>query len=47
MPGMALPVKDGGLGFDYRLAMGEPDFWVQTLTKKKDEDWDLGRCGIS
>ncbi len=42
MPGMALPVKDGGLGFDYRLAMGEPDFWVQTLTKKKDEDWDLG-----
>ncbi len=43
MPGMALPVKDGGLGFDYRLAMGEPDFWIKTLTEKRDEDWDLGQ----
>lgn len=41
MPGMCLPVKFGGVGFDYRLAMGMPDFWEKTL-KKRDEDWDLG-----
>jgi len=40
MPGMCLPVEDGGIGFDYRLAMGMPDFWVKTL-KQKDEDWDM------
>lgn len=42
MPGMCIPVKDGGVGFDYRLSMGVPDFWVKTLTDRKDEDWDLG-----
>ncbi|WP_025436775.1 alpha-amylase family glycosyl hydrolase [Peptoclostridium acidaminophilum] len=42
MPGMCLPVAYGGIGFDYRLAMGMPDFWVNTL-KRKDEDWDLGK----
>jgi 1,4-alpha-glucan branching enzyme len=42
MPGMCLPVADGGIGFDYRLAMGMPDFWVNTL-KLKDEDWDMGK----
>jgi 1,4-alpha-glucan branching enzyme len=41
MPGMCLPVKQGGLGFDYRLAMGSPDFWVKTLREKSDEQWDL------
>ncbi len=40
MPGMCIPVADGGIGFDYRLAMGMPDFWVKTL-QIKDEDWDL------
>lgn len=41
MPGMCLPIEYGGIGFDYRLAMGMPDFWVKTL-KMKDEDWDMG-----
>ena len=41
MPGMCLPVKDGGLGFDYRLAMGEPDMWIKLLKEVSDEDWDL------
>ena len=27
MAGLARPVKEGGLGFDYRLAMGIPDYW--------------------
>lgn len=39
MPGLAVPVADGGLGFDYRMAMGIPDYWIKTLKEKKDEDW--------
>ncbi len=27
MPGMTSPTQDAGLGFDYRFAMGIPDFW--------------------
>ena len=39
MPGLALKVEDGGIGFDYRMAMGIPDYWIKTLKEKKDEDW--------
>lgn len=39
MPGLALKIKDGGLGFDYRMAMGIPDYWIKLLKEKKDEDW--------
>ena len=42
MPGMCLPIKYGGIGFDYRLSMGMPDFWEKVL-EKRDEDWDMGR----
>jgi len=42
-PGLASSFKDGGIGFDYRLAMGIPDFWIKTLKEKRDEDWDLGQ----
>ena len=41
MAGMARPVAEGGLGFDYRLAMGVPDYWIKTLKEKADEDWNL------
>ena len=41
MPGMCLPIKDGGIGFDYRLAMGEPDMWIRLLKEVPDEHWDL------
>ena len=41
MPGMCLPIKDGGIGFDYRLAMGEPDMWIRLLKETPDENWDL------
>ena len=41
LPGLALPVKDGGVGFDYRLAMGEPDMWIRLLKETPDEYWDL------
>ena len=43
MPGMCLPIDDGGLGFDYRLGMGLPDMWIRTVKEKKDEDWDIFR----
>ena len=40
MPGMCLPLRAGGIGFDYRLSMGVPDYWVKTL-KQPDEQWDM------
>ena len=41
LPGMCLPIKDGGVGFDYRLAMGTPDLWIKLIKERKDEDWDM------
>ena len=42
MPGLAYPLKYGGMGFDYRLAMGIPDFWIKYIKEVKDEDWKAG-----
>ena len=42
MPGLASPIKDGGMGFDYRLAMGIPDFWIKYIKEVRDEDWKAG-----
>ena len=39
IPGLAAKFKDGGYGFDYRLAMNIPDYWIRTIKEKKDEDW--------
>ena len=39
MPGLALPVQDGGYGFDYRLAMNIPDYWIKIIKEKVDEEW--------
>ena len=39
MPGIAIPVNKGGIGFDYRMAMGIPDYWIKMIKEKKDEDW--------
>ncbi len=41
MPGICKPVLDGGVGFDYRLGMGIPDYWIKILKEKTDEQWDL------
>lgn len=41
MPGMALPISGGGIGFDYRLSMGIPDFWIKQLKEKTDNSLDL------
>ncbi len=42
LPELATPFKDGGMGFDYRMAMGIPDFWIKYIKEVKDEDWKAG-----
>jgi len=42
MVGLARPTTDGGMGFDYRLSMGVPDYWIKILKEKADEQWNLG-----
>ena len=39
MPGLALTTEAGGYGFDYRMAMNIPDFWIKLIKEKKDEEW--------
>lgn len=39
MPGLAASVESGGYGFDYRMAMNIPDYWIKTIKEKQDEDW--------
>ena len=43
MVGIARPLDEGGLGFDYRLAMGIPDYWIKILKERRDEDWPLDK----
>ncbi len=42
MPGLATELNKGGYGFDYRLAMGIPDFWIRTIKERKIEFWNVG-----
>ena len=39
MPGLAAPIENGGYGFDYRMAMNVPDYWIKIIKEKMDEDW--------
>jgi 1,4-alpha-glucan branching enzyme len=41
MPGLCRPAHEGGIGFDYRLAMAIPDYWIKLLKEKKDEEWNM------
>ncbi|MBR5333109.1 MAG: alpha amylase C-terminal domain-containing protein [Alistipes sp.] len=41
MPGMCCKIEDGGVGFDYRLGMAIPDFWIKLLKDIPDEDWNI------
>jgi len=41
MPGLAAPAAKGGIGFDFRMAMGVPDFWIRIIKERKDEDWPM------
>jgi 1,4-alpha-glucan branching enzyme len=42
MVGLARSLEEGGLGFDYRLAMGIPDYWIKLLKDQRDEQWSMG-----
>lgn len=41
MPGLCRKPSEGGVGFDYRLGMGIPDYWIKILKEKSDEEWDI------
>jgi 1,4-alpha-glucan branching enzyme len=41
MPGLAAPIENGGYGFDYRLAMGVPDYWIKIIKELPDEKWSV------
>ena len=43
MPGLAAPLNHGGYGFDFRLAMGIPDFWIKVIKELPDEQWSVGK----
>lgn len=42
MPGVATAIENGGIGFDYRMAMGIPDFWIKMIKEVADENWQVG-----
>jgi len=42
MPGLAVSLEDGGAGFDYRFAMGVPDYWIRLTKDTPDELWSVG-----
>ena len=42
MPGLAVPLSEGGFGFDYRFAMGVPDYWIKLTKDTRDEYWPMG-----
>ena len=41
MPALCSPINDGGVGFDYRLGMAIPDFWIRMLKDTPDEEWNI------
>lgn len=41
LPGLGRRTEDGGLGFDFRLGMGIPDFWIKVLKEQADEAWNM------
>jgi 1,4-alpha-glucan branching enzyme len=43
MPGLASPTSKKGYGFDYRLSMGVPDYWIKLVKDTPDENWDIGK----
>ncbi len=43
MPGIAAPIETKGYGFDCRLSMGVPDYWIKLVKETSDENWDMGK----
>ena len=42
LPGLASPISEQGMGFDYKLSMGIPDYWIKLLKEVPDEQWHVG-----
>ena len=42
MAGLAAPLSAGGVGFDFRMAMGVADHWIKWIKEKSDEQWSMG-----
>ena len=42
MAGLAAPFDAGGVGFDYRMAMGIADHWIKWIKEKSDDQWSMG-----
>ena len=42
MPGLGTPIKDGGIGFDFKMSMGVPDYWIKLIEDVDDEKWHIG-----
>jgi 1,4-alpha-glucan branching enzyme len=42
MPALAVGCSEGGIGFDYRFAMGVPDYWIRLTKDVPDEKWSMG-----
>lgn len=47
MPLLCRPVSEGGVGFDYRLAMAVPDMWIKMLKEQRDDDWEMGNVAFT
>ncbi|MCC8174189.1 MAG: alpha amylase C-terminal domain-containing protein [Odoribacter sp.] len=42
MPGLASPIDECGMDFDFRMSMGVPDYWIKLVKEQKDEQWQMG-----
>ena len=42
MAGLAAPFAAGGIGFDFRMAMGVADHWIKWIKELPDEQWSVG-----
>ena len=42
MAGLAAPFETGGVGFDFRMAMGIADHWIKWIKELHDEQWSMG-----
>ena len=46
MPTLCRKLSEGGVGFDYRLAMAIPDKFIKYLKELSDNDCTLGKAGV-
>ncbi len=42
MPGLAAPLENGGIGFDFRMSMGISDHWIKWIKELSDWEWSVG-----